>query len=74
MEAFEEMLYRTSTAYAPWFVIPSNCKWFRDLAVAQIVARKLSQLDMKWPKPAVDLGEIRRRYHAAESETVAELN
>lgn len=75
VDAFEEMLYRTSTAHAPWFVIPSNCKWFRDLAVAQIVTRKLAQLDLKWPKPVVDLADIRRRYHAAEkSEVAVELN
>src|ERR1700756_5157486 len=38
-EAFEEMLQRTSTVYAPWFVIPSDHKWFRDLAVSQIISR-----------------------------------
>jgi PPK2 family polyphosphate:nucleotide phosphotransferase len=64
IEAFENMLRRTSTAYAPWFVIPSNCKWFRDLAISQIVARTLEDLDMKSPEPAVNVDEIRRRYHA----------
>lgn len=68
IEAFEEMLYRTSTPHAPWFVIPSNCKWFRDLAVTQIVTQKLSELKMKWPKPTVNLDEIRRRYHGAEAQ------
>jgi PPK2 family polyphosphate:nucleotide phosphotransferase len=67
-EAFEDMLSRTSTRYAPWFVIPSNIKWFRDLAVAQIVTRTLENLDMRWPEPAVDIADIRRRYHAANRE------
>ena len=67
-EAFEDMLSKTSTRYAPWFVIPSGKKWFRDLAVAQIVTRTLEGLDMRWPEPAVDLADIRRRYHAAEHE------
>ena len=66
MEAFEDVLYRTSTRHAPWFVIPSNHKWFRDLAVTQIVTRTLEDLEMKWPEPAVDLAKIRRRYHAAD--------
>jgi PPK2 family polyphosphate:nucleotide phosphotransferase len=71
-EAFEDMLSRTSTRYAPWFVIPSNLKWFRDLAVSQIVTRTLEDLDMKWPEPAVDIAEIRRRYHAANREETQE--
>jgi PPK2 family polyphosphate:nucleotide phosphotransferase len=71
IDAFEDVLYRTSTRYAPWFVIPSNHKWFRDLAVSQIVTRTLEDLDMKWPEPAVDIAEIRRRYHAADAEAHA---
>ena len=66
IEAFEEMLQKTSTVYAPWYVIPSNNKWFRDLAVSQIISRTLEELDMKLPEPVVDIGRIRRRYHAAE--------
>jgi PPK2 family polyphosphate:nucleotide phosphotransferase len=68
-EAFEDMLQKTSTRYAPWYVIPSNNKWFRDLAVSQIVTDTLEKLEMKWPEPAVDLSDIRRRYHAAMNET-----
>jgi PPK2 family polyphosphate:nucleotide phosphotransferase len=63
IHAFEEMLHRTSTPYAPWFVIPSNHKWFRDLAISQIVTRALEDLEMKMPEPAVDIATIRRRYH-----------
>jgi PPK2 family polyphosphate:nucleotide phosphotransferase len=66
--AFEEMLYRTSTWHAPWFVVPSNNRWFRDLAISQIVSRTLENLDMKLPEPAVDIERIRRRYHAAAQE------
>ena len=71
IEAFEDMLYRTSTWYAPWFVIPSNYKWFRDMAVSEIVTRTLEDLDMKLPEPAVDIADIRRRHHAAEEENKA---
>jgi hypothetical protein len=65
------MLSKTSTEHAPWFVIPSNNKWFRDLAVSQIVTRTLEDLDMKVPEPAVDIAEIRRKYHAADEEAQA---
>lgn len=61
--AYEKMLRKTSTTYAPWFIIPSNHKWFRNLAVSQIVVSALEGLKMKRPKPTVDLAEIRRKYH-----------
>jgi PPK2 family polyphosphate:nucleotide phosphotransferase len=64
--AYEEALSRCSTAHAPWFVIPSDHKWFRNLAIARIVVEHLEALDMKVPKPSVDLKHIRREYHAAK--------
>jgi len=70
--AFEDMLHKTSTWQAPWFVVPANNKWFRDLAVSLIVTRTLEDLDMKIPEPAVDLAQIRRRYHDAAQVTVLE--
>jgi polyphosphate kinase 2 (PPK2 family) len=69
--AFEDMLHRTSTWNAPWFVVPANNKWFRDLAVSKIITRTLEDLDMKFPQPAVDLSRIRRQFHAAEAAMVA---
>jgi PPK2 family polyphosphate:nucleotide phosphotransferase len=68
MTAYEEALSRCSTPHAPWFVIPSDHKWFRNLAIARIVVEHLEALDMKLPKPSVDLGHIRREYHAAKAE------
>ena len=68
MAAYEEALSRCSTPHAPWFVIPSDHKWFRNLAIARIVVEHLEALDMKLPKPSVDLGHIRREYHAAKAE------
>jgi PPK2 family polyphosphate:nucleotide phosphotransferase len=70
VQAFEDMLERTSTQHAPWFVIPSNDKWIRDLLVSRIVTRALEDLDMQYPDTAVDIGRIRRRYHAAEAEAI----
>jgi PPK2 family polyphosphate:nucleotide phosphotransferase len=64
-KAFEDVLNKTSTEHAPWFVIPSNHKWFRDLAISQIVVRAMEDMDMQFPKPTVNLAEIRRKYHQA---------
>lgn len=65
MTAYEDALSATSTHRAPWYVIPANHKWFRNLAVSQIVADTLEDLKMAWPKPTVDLADIKRKYHAA---------
>jgi hypothetical protein len=65
------MLCKTSTWHAPWFVIPANNKWFRNLAVSQIIARTLEDLDMKLPEPSVNIAHIRRQHHAAEVEVKA---
>ncbi len=59
------MLSCCSTGYAPWFVVPANHKWFRNLAVSQIVADHLDGLGMKFPKPSVDIADIRRKYYKA---------
>ncbi len=65
IEAYEDMLEKCSTRHAPWYVIPSNHKWFRNLAISQIIADTLEDLGMKMPAPSVDLDLIRRQYHAA---------
>jgi len=65
VEAFEDVLNKTSTEHAPWFIIPSNHKWFRDLAISQIIVRQMEEMDMQLPKPTVNLTEIRREYHQA---------
>ncbi|MGI8601839.1 MAG: PPK2 family polyphosphate kinase [Verrucomicrobiales bacterium] len=47
--AYEEVLQRTSTGFAPWFIIPANKKWFRNLVVATIVRDGLAELKMEFP-------------------------
>jgi PPK2 family polyphosphate:nucleotide phosphotransferase len=64
--AYEEALSRCSTEHAPWFIIPANHKWFRNLAVARILVEHLEGLRLSYPKPTVDLEHIRREYHAAK--------
>jgi PPK2 family polyphosphate:nucleotide phosphotransferase len=67
MTAYGDAISRTSTAIAPWYVIPSNRKWFRDLAVAEIVTGSLDALAITLPKPSVDIEQILKRYHQAAS-------
>lgn len=64
-EAFEDVFAETSTKDAPWYIIPSNHKWFRNLAVSQIVAATMEDLGIKMPEPQVDLEAIRKEYHQA---------
>ncbi len=66
IKAYEAALSRCSTEYAPWFVIPSNHKWFRNLSVSAIIADALDDMKIQMPKPAVDIEEIRRIYHQAK--------
>jgi PPK2 family polyphosphate:nucleotide phosphotransferase len=54
-EAYEDALNATSTEWAPWYVVPSDHKWCRNLVVARAVARTLEELDPQWPEPEEDL-------------------
>jgi PPK2 family polyphosphate:nucleotide phosphotransferase len=65
VDAFEDAIRATSTHDAPWYIIPSDHKWFRNLAVSQIMADTMEELKLAFPKPTVDLAEIRAKYHAA---------
>jgi PPK2 family polyphosphate:nucleotide phosphotransferase len=68
MSAYEDAIGATSARHAPWYVIPSNHKWFRNLAVSQIIVECLQELKLSYPPPQVDLREIRRKYHEALKE------
>ncbi len=65
IEAFEDAIRATSTKEAPWYVIPSNHKWFRNLAVSQVMVETMADLRLAFPAPSVNLADIQRRYHAA---------
>jgi PPK2 family polyphosphate:nucleotide phosphotransferase len=58
-EAYEAMLSRTSTAWAPWYVVPSNSKWYRNLVIARLLVETLEGLGMSYPEPSFDPDEIR---------------
>ena len=50
MEAYEDVIRKTSAPHAPWYVIPANKKWYRNLLVARVLLRTLEKLDYKLPK------------------------
>jgi len=59
MKAYEEVLSKTSTKHAPWFVIPADHKWFMRLAIAEVVVDALDGLDLTLPKLSkADLDEL----------------
>ena len=64
--AFEEALQRCSQPHAPWYVIPANHKWFRNLAVSRILVEELEEMNPAFPPPTVDMAEIKRKFHQAE--------
>jgi PPK2 family polyphosphate:nucleotide phosphotransferase len=57
--AYEDALTRCSTKRAPWFIIPANKKWFRNLAVSHIIAETLEDMKMKFPAPTVDVKRLK---------------
>ena len=62
--AYEEALGRCSTRQAPWYVIPANNKWYRDLAVSEILAETLEAMDPKLPRVKLDAKGLRARLMA----------
>jgi len=66
IDAYEDAIAFTSTKRAPWYVIPANHKWFRNLAVSQIIADAMEEMGLQLPPTRVDIADIRRKYHAAQ--------
>jgi len=59
IKAYEEALTRCSTKQAPWYVVPANKKWFRNFVVSRILVETLEELKMKYPKPTVDVRDLK---------------
>jgi len=57
--AYEDALERCNAADAPWFIIPANKKWFRNLAVSHIIDETLKEMDFKFPAPTVDVKKLK---------------
>jgi len=61
MHAYEEMIQRTATAHAPWYVVPADHKWFTRLVVAAAINHAMGELDLQFPK----VGAAKRKELAA---------
>ncbi len=57
-KAYEDALEKTSTEKAPWYIVPANKKWYRDLVIAAVLVETLEKLEMKNPAPAEGLKDI----------------
>jgi len=58
MHAYEDVLSLTSTAWAPWYIIPANHKWYRNYVIASILVETLDGLRMDYPTPSEDLSNV----------------
>jgi PPK2 family polyphosphate:nucleotide phosphotransferase len=58
MEAYEQVLARTSTDAAPWYVVPANHKWYRNIVVASTIVTTLESLDLEYPEAEENLDGV----------------
>ncbi len=58
MKAYEDAIGETSTPWAPWYIVPANSKWYRDLVVSRVMIKTLEELKMSFPKAARNLGKL----------------
>ncbi len=58
MQAYEDTISKTSTEWAPWYIVPANRKWYRNLVVATVLVEALEGLDMRYPQPEEGLQKV----------------
>lgn len=56
--AYQDIINRCSNLWAPWYIIPANKKWFRNLVVALIIVDTLERMKPKFPKPTINLSKM----------------
>lgn len=64
--AYEDVLEHCNTEQAPWYAIPADHKWYRNLVISRIIVEHLEAMVLSTPAPTVDIEQIRLRYHAAK--------
>ncbi len=57
-DAYADLLAACSTKHAPWYVVPANRKWVRNLVVSELIVETLKSLKLKYPKPKLDVSKI----------------
>ena len=64
-EAYQAMLDKTSTDYAPWHVVPCDKKWYSRLAITELLIESLKTLGLSWPPATFDVEEEKKRLESA---------
>jgi PPK2 family polyphosphate:nucleotide phosphotransferase len=64
--AYEVAIERTNTEVAPWLVVPSDRKWYRNLAIATVLREMLEEMDLTWPEPDYDVDAERARLESVD--------
>jgi len=59
VKAYQDAIARTSRKHAPWFIIPSDHKWYRNVAISEILVKAIGRLKMKYPEPSFDPSKIK---------------
>jgi PPK2 family polyphosphate:nucleotide phosphotransferase len=69
MQAYEDVLNKTSTEYAPWYLIPADKKWYRDLVITSILVDTLKQLKIDYPRPDFDAAAMIKELESSPDNT-----
>ncbi|MGI9017727.1 MAG: polyphosphate kinase 2 family protein [Euzebya sp.] len=56
--AFTEAIQQTTTDRSPWYIVPADRKWYRNMVISQVLVNLLDSLDLRWPEPEEGLGDI----------------
>jgi len=71
-DAYEIALERCNTDAAPWYVVPSDHKWYRNWAVGQLLLEALRGMLLEWPEPDYDVSEQRARLDKSSQQTASQ--
>jgi PPK2 family polyphosphate:nucleotide phosphotransferase len=66
IKAYNHVISKTNTSHAPWYIIPANHKWFRNLAISHIIATTMEDLKLSLPPTRVNIEAMRKKYAEAE--------
>jgi polyphosphate kinase 2 (PPK2 family) len=58
MKAYQDVLTQCNTDYAPWYIIPANRKWYRDLVITRTIVETLEDMNPKYPPAEPDLDKV----------------
>lgn len=58
MAAYEDVIERCNTKWAPWYIVPANKKWYRNLVISNVIVETLEKLDMHYPEPEPGLDQV----------------